>query len=141
MVDQERLDYTAELEAHAQARTHPRRGRQHWFSTSRRDPAVVLTTPRYRYVRRTYRICQACDEAIAAHEAETTSGQRRVAMAIAGGVVALALGVLALRSVWPAALGLERPAPAQADARPDVPPTTEPYKPPFDANTTMEGER
>jgi hypothetical protein len=139
-VEQERLDYTAEVEAHAQARLERRRGRQHWFSNARRDPAVVLTTPRYRYVRRMQRICQACDEAIAAHEAETASTQRRMAMAVAGGVIVLALGLLALRSVWPGALGIERPTPVQADAR-QVPPSTEPYKPPFDANTAMEGQR
>lgn len=141
MVDQERLDYSAEVEAHARAQFQPRRGRQHWFSDGRRDPAVVLTTPRYRYVRRNYRICAACDAGIVAAEVETASAQRRVAMAIAGGVVALALGVLTLRSLWPAALGLEHPAPSQAGARSEVPPTTEPYKPPFDANTTMEGDR
>jgi hypothetical protein len=140
MVVQERLDYSAEVEAHVRAQTEPRRGRQHWFSTGRRDPAVVLTTPRYRYVRRAYRICRACDEALAAHEVHTATGQRKVAMAIAGGVVALALGVLALRTVWPAALGLDRPAPQRADAR-EVPPSNTPYQPPFAANTAMDGDR
>ncbi|MGC1305260.1 MAG: hypothetical protein WA840_23060 [Caulobacteraceae bacterium] len=130
-IDQERLDYK---EAFAAENQRPR-GRMHWFAPARRDPGVVLTTPRYRYVRRVYNLCPECDETLAAGETRSIVVQRRGAKIVGWGVLAVAGTLLILQFVWPgfyAALGLEESGPLKPYAKTYIPPSSTPYKPPFD---------
>lgn len=133
-IEQERLDHEAEW-AFAEARG---RGRPRWFTRSRRDPATLLNTPRYRYVRRSYNVCPTCAEAVGQMENRAQSDQRRAAMIVGGIAIGTATILLILQLVRPdfySVLGLHQDRTLQSDQRTYVPPSSTPYKPPFSATT------
>jgi hypothetical protein len=111
------------------------RGRVPWFPLRARDPAVLVSTPRYRYVKVSYKVCADCLQRAEADERGLRQFHRRATLVVA--LVAGGLGV-AMLSVWVFWLGvyadLVRSDPAQAFAG-APPPTTQPYKPPFSAAT------
>ena len=137
-IEMERLDHAAAYEA----APRPTRGRTHWIAPRVRAPDVLVSTPRYNYVRRRYRLCAACDAAQAAAEAQALRFQQRAAKVVAGIAVAAAVVLVFLQFVWPsfyAAIGMKEDRTYLPYVKGYVPPNPTPYKPPFDAATPAEG--
>ncbi len=129
------IDLTAGLE------TGPltTRGRTPWLSPRRRDPAVLVRTPRYQYVQASYVVCAACLKSAEAGEESLRRFHRRATLVVACVAAGLAVVLLSLWVFMPGAyagLGLVGSNPAQPFAG-APPPTTQPYKPPFSAATPV----
>jgi len=128
-----------DLKAGIEARRPTGRGRTPWIALRRDDPAVLVRTPRYEYLRASYSVCTACLGRAEAEERDLHRFHRRATLVVALTACALGAVLMIVWAVWPGAyagLGLVRSNPAQPFAG-APPPTTKPYKPPFSADTPV----